>query len=445
MRTQLTCPACQTGYPAEVHQIVDANQNPELKEALLGGYLNVARCPACGSVTQISGPILFHDPGHELFMVHVPMEMGLSHQEQEQMIGQLIQRAMDSIPPEQRRGYMLQPQTVLSMQTFIEKVFETEGITPKMLARQREQSELLQMMINSDKSTTDSLILEQGDIIDETFFALLRSMKEAADNSGDESAALKLTNLQARLYRDTETGKRLEKQQRAIHDLSRDANKAGSLSPELLLKHVLANRDDESVVNGLILAGQPAFNYQFFLLLSERIEKRQKAGIDASELLALRERLLKLQQEIEDRSKEVLDRAQSTLQSILEAEDKVSAVRANMSRIDETVMYVLSANKTHAEQQGNVELVNTLQEIETIISNQMEQQAPPEIRLINSLILAQSLEEQQILLDENSDLVKPELAEVLNLLAEDAQSRGQEELKDRIELIRSLIEARIAT
>ena len=444
MRTQITCPACQTPYAAEVHQIVDVGQNPELKEALIAGYLNVAQCPACGAVTQISGPLLYHDPDHELFMVHVPVEMGLPLQEQEQLIGQMVQRAMDNLPPAERRGYMFQPETNFSMQTFMERVFATEGITPEMIARQRDQSELLQKMVDADKDTQIQLVNDNQEMIDETFFAMLRAMREAADGSSDEAVSLKLTNLQARLMRGTEVGRRLEKQQRALHEFSQDVRKVDGLTPELLLKHVLANRGDDSIIAALIVAGQPAFNYQFFLLLSERIEKRQKSGIDATELLTLRETMLNIQNEMEERSKEELEKAQQTLQSILVAEDKVAAVRSKFAQVDNTVLYLLAASIQQSEEQGDVERTIVLQEVQTIIANQMEQQAPPEIRLVNKLVRSDSFEEQQQILDEGSDLIRPELVQVMNMLVEDADSRGQDELKDKLQTVRNLIEARLA-
>ncbi len=445
MRTQITCPACQTPYAADVHQIVDVGQNPELKEALIAGYLNVAQCPACGAVTQISGPLLYHDPDHELFMVHVPVEMGLPLQEQEQLIGQMVQRAMDNLPPAERRGYMFQPETIFSMQTFMEMVFATEGITPEMIARQRDQSELLQKMVDADKDTQIQLVNDNQEMIDETFFAMLRAMREAADGSSDEAVSLKLTNLQARLMRGTEVGRRLEKQQRALHEFSQDVRKADGLTPELLLKHVLANRGDDSIIAALIVAGQPAFNYQFFLLLSERIEKRQKSGIDATELLALRETLLNIQNEMEERSKEELEKAQQTLQSIVDAQDKVAAVRSKFAQIDNTVLYLLAASIQQAEEQGDAERIIVLQEVQTIIANQMEQQAPPEIRLVNRLVRSDSFEEQQQILDEGSDLIRPELVQVMNMLVEDADSRGQDELKDKLQTVRNLIEARLVS
>jgi hypothetical protein len=65
--------------------------------------------------------------------------------------------------------------------------------------------------------------------------------------------------------------------------------------------------------------------------------------------------------------------------------------------------------------------------------------------MVNRLVRAQNLEEQQKILDENSDLIRPELVQVLNLLVEDAENRGQEGLSDRLQTINGLIESRLGS
>ena len=445
MQTQITCPVCQTIFVGEVHQIVDVGQDPELKEMFLGGYLNVVQCPSCGSVTQVGTPLLYHDPEHELFLVHVPLEMSLSHEEQQQLIGQLVRRAMDSLPPEQRRGYMLQPQTVISMQTLVEKVLEAEGITPEMIAQQRSQADLLQEFLTADKETADRLISEREDQIDAGFFALLRALMESADRAGQEDQILKLVNLQALLFRKTEYGQKLERQQQALHTFTREANQAGGLTPRLLLKHVLANRDDEAVVDSLVMAGQQVFNYEFFVLLSERIEKRQKSGINADELLALREHLLQFQQEMEQKSREIMAEAQQTLSKLLSADDKQAAIRANMGNFDDVFTLVLSATMAQAEKSGDTALLAELREIQNGIVQVIEQQAPPQIRLINQLLQAESDEEMHQLLDENTELLQPELMELVGAISAQADETDDQELKSRLGQLETVIANRLVT
>ena len=147
MQSQIICPNCQAPYVADIHQIIDIGKSPEMKQLLLSGYLNAAQCPACQAVTQVTTPLLYHDPEHELFLVYIPLELSMQKADQEKLIGQLIQQAMDQLPPEQRRGYMLQPQVVLNTQTLMERVLETEGVTREMIEHQKEQTDLLQNFI----------------------------------------------------------------------------------------------------------------------------------------------------------------------------------------------------------------------------------------------------------------------------------------------------------
>jgi len=444
MHSQITCPACKTPFTSEIHQIIDVGLQPELKEMMVSGYLNVAQCPACGSVTQVATPLLYHDPQHELFMVFIPMGMNLSHTEQQERIGQLVKRAMDRLPAEQRRGYMLQPQTIYSMQTLMEKVLETEGITPEMLARQRSQAELLQQLLTSDKAFTNQLIRDNDQLIDETFFAMLQAVIDSASGSEDEEQSLKLINLRAGLYRQTSVGKQLEKRQQAVHAMSLEAKRVG-LSQELLLKHVIANREDPEVVRALVMVGQQAFDYSFFLLLSQKIEKREKASISVEGLAKLRDDLLDLQKDLENESREALARANKTLADLIAADDKAQAVQANLGQIDDLFMLVLSANISQSKEAGNVDRWNQLREVQEAIFNEAERQAPPEIRFVNQLVRAQTIEEQISLLDENQELISSELLDLVKRIRIQAEQEENASLGERLSTIQTLIANRMVT
>jgi hypothetical protein len=427
---------------ADVHQIVDVGLEPALKEELFAGALNLAQCPNCGAVTQVATPMLYHDPAHELFMVFVPLEMGLTKSDQERLIGQLVQRAMDRLPAEQRRGYMLQPQTVLSYQSLMEKVLETEGITPEMMARQRAQSDLLRELISTDVATRDKLIAEKDEMFDGTFFGLMRSIIDAAEQGGDENLSLKLVNLQAKLYRDTAFGRRLERQQQALRAFTREARDEGGLSPKLLLKHVLANKDDELVVDSLVAAGQPAFNYDFFMLLTERIEKRQKARAGTRDLEALRERLLALQAQLNAQSQAVVDDIRSTIRVIVQAPDKAAAVRANLGRIDDLFLSVLGAELDLAERTGDQATALALGEVQALLMAEIERQAPPEIRLLNQLLRTEGEDAWGPILEQNAALLTPVFLQTVRSLVDQAREAGQEPLADRVERLAGVLEAR---
>ena len=443
MQTQLTCPNCGTPYMADIYQVIDAARQPQLKEMLLSGQLNYAVCPSCGAGGRVATPLLYHDPSHELFMVHVPQEMNLDQVRREEMIGRMVKQVMDQTPAEQRRGYMLQPQTILTMQSFMEKVLETEGITPEMLARQQKQVELLQTLSTASPDVVDYLLKERGGEIDDTFFAILRSQIEAVSQSGNPNQVVPLLNLQAKLMTSTAAGRELEKRQVALHAFSRDVQKNEGLTPEILLKHLIANQDDEGLVNLIAINGQQAMTYDFFTLLTDKIETLEKAKKtdEAKKLTNMRDRLLEIQSEMRAASEEVLKNAQQTLDAILASDDMETALLQNANRIDDAFMHVLSARLAHAEQTGNKDRVAALQRIEAFIVSLAQTDMPPELGLLNDLVSAATADERAAIMDANSDMMSDDLLDLVEALRGQAESANQMDLAQRLTQIGLELEA----
>lgn len=445
MQTQITCPNCGTPYVADIYQVVDVGRQPQLKELLLSGQLNVAVCPNCGAGGRVATPLLYHDPAHDLFMVHVPQEMNLDQRRREELIGRLVQQVVNQTPMERRRGYMLQPQTMLTMQSFMEKVWGTEGVTPEMLARQQRQVELLRTLATASPDVQEYLIKERNREIDETLFAILRAQIEATSQMGDPNQVVDLLNLQAKLMTQTDVGRRLEKQQIALHALNRDAQKAGGLSPAILLKHIIANVEDEARLNAVALTGRGALNYEFFSLLTAEIDKREKAKdtAGAARLSRARDQLLAMQKEMQEATQQVLQEAQATLDDIMAAADTEEGVAANMGRIDDAFMHVLEARMIHAEQSGRRDEVEKLRHIQEMIIAQIQGDTPPEVQLLTQLVSAGSKEERDQLMAAVPDLVSPQLVEIVEMLLDQATTQGQADLAARLGEVRSELDAKL--
>jgi hypothetical protein len=354
---------------------------------------------------------------------------------------------MDRTPAEQRRGYMLQPQTIINYQTFLEKVLETEGITPEMIARQRKQAELINTLAQADREVTQILLDERKGEIDETFFGLLQSAMQAAEQQGDNERLVRLTNLQARLYTETEIGRRLEKRQLALRRFEQDLRREKQLTPQLLLKHILSNADDDALVQSLAMAGQSALDYTFFMLLTEEIENvaRQKDKAKSQQLTRVRRMLLDIQRALDEANKQLLNQANMTLDKLLAVEDQRAAIREYAEELDETLMYVLAARIEQAEQQGRDLEAARLNRLYQLIMEDVEEGIPPEIKLINELLVAGSEAEQRRLLDENRQLVSPQLAQMLNAVSQRLGNDTPPEVRERLQMARSMIEVRLAT
>lgn len=439
MQTPVTCPRCQTPFAAEVFQLIDIGQAPEMKTLVLSGQLNVANCPSCGLTFPVLTPLVYHDPEHEIFMIHVPMELNMPTQQREQMIGRFVQQVMNSLPPEKRKAYLFTPEEILTMQTFQEKILATEGITPDMIARQRKQSELIQKLTTAERDVAAVLLDDNKALIDETFFAILSQAIEAVSQS-DNKAAIRLINTQAKLMQTTPVGRQLEKRQTALRAFQKEAQQEG-LTTALFLKHLLANQDDATIVDNLIMLGQQALNYELFAKLSEEIERKEKLGgaTASASLVALREKLLEVFEELQRQSQEMLAQAGATLQALLEADDMVAAVREHMEEIDDAFMYVLSMNVQQLEQGGREQEAQLLRHVHSVIINEMESQAPPEVRFLNQLIRTQDEAGIRVLLQDNAPLVNDQLLQLLQAVAQDAEGAGQQPLVDHINVIVRLV------
>jgi hypothetical protein len=108
--TQIKCPNCQSPIQASIEQLIDVGQDPSAKARLLSGNLNRTLCPVCGFEGQLASPLVYHDPEHELLLTYIPVELGIAKNEQERILGQLINLVMGRLQPEQRKAYLLQPQ-----------------------------------------------------------------------------------------------------------------------------------------------------------------------------------------------------------------------------------------------------------------------------------------------------------------------------------------------
>lgn len=442
MQTQVTCPQCGTPYTAEIHQVVDSKHTPSLKRALLDGQLNVAVCPNCGTGGQLSTILLFHDSDHEMFMVHVPPQLNLNEAQREQMIGQLSRQVMDSLPQEERRAYMFQPEVMLNFQTFMERVLETEGVTKEMIERQKKQSELLQKLIPADADVADHFIKENMNLIDEDFFAMLQMFTDTAAQMQNNDQMVKLTNLRARLMTQTAVGRELEKRQIALHKFNRAAKAQGGLTPSLLLEHIVLNLDDDGTVGSLVAAGQQVVDYEFFSELTAVIENEADSA-KADKLTSLRDDLLEMQEAMRQQSQQVVERAMQTLQIIMDAPDKQMAMMEHAEEIDEAFMYVLSARLEDAQQTGDAESWKKLAQVQNVLMQQMEQQMPPEIRFLNQLVRAETADEQAALLANNEHMVNDDMLELLDRVIDQSEERGQDETVARLETVKELIAARL--
>ena len=68
---RIRCPACKREQEAALVQSINTRQQPELRERLLSGDLNVLACE-CGARTPLSATLLYHDPDRDYYCQACP-------------------------------------------------------------------------------------------------------------------------------------------------------------------------------------------------------------------------------------------------------------------------------------------------------------------------------------------------------------------------------------
>ncbi len=397
--TQIQCPNCKSPIQARVRQLIDVGQNPQLKSQLLSGSLNRAHCPVCNFDGAIATPLVYHDPEHELLLTYIPVEVSMPKDEQEKIIGQLINRVMDQLPAEQRKAYLLQPQSVLTLQGLVERVLETEGITKEDIEAQQAKMRLFEELLRLPEDQLEAFVKDHDDEIDSSFIQL---MSLTLQSTPDPKAQQAVNQRLSKILEFSTLGQKLMQQEQELKlatESLQELSKEG-LTRESLLELFIKAPSNERVI-ALTNLTRPALDYSFFQSLSEEIERVD--GTEKDRLIKLREQVLEITQEIDKIQEARATQSASLLKTLIDAEDLDQALKAAIPYIDELFLGTLEANLQAAREGKETEILPRLEEIQDRIEALIEQSLPPSIKLTQELLEIDDELEARTLLESRAD------------------------------------------
>lgn len=427
--TQITCPNCHQPFSAVLEQVIDVGRDPQAKARLLSGRMNVVTCPHCSFQSALSMPLAYHDPAKSLFIIHIPMELGLPQKEQDRVVGNLTNAIMNGLPQEQRKGYLFTPKMALTMQGLNEMVLEADGVTKEMIEEQRAKMRLLETFMQVDPDELPALAQEHDDKLDNEFFAMLTATAEAAIANGRRDVAEQMLALRERLLELSTTGQTLLQKaamQEAIMQEVADAlNALGDQATQTdfvdLTLRLAADNDDEKL-QVLVGLARPVMDYTFFKTLTDLIE--QSSGDEQAHLAAVRDRLLQLTSLVDQQNEAAVKQATDTLRAIANSTDLEAAIRSRLELLDDTFLAVLSANIRNAEQKQDLVTAARLRAIFDKVAEILQENAPPAIRFINELMQEQDFDEARRKLSERVGEFGAELVQWMDMLGQDLAARG---------------------
>jgi hypothetical protein len=444
-KVPVKCPSCKQPFVAQIYHVVDAATDPGLKYQLLSGKLNTAACPSCGMAGMLGMPFAYHDPDKEILFVFVPTEAGLNANDQQKLIGSLSQDVLNSLAPEKRKAYLLQPQTFFRLPTMIDAILLKDGITPEILERQKKRSAVINEMLQTldDEPRFQSVVEAHRDELDYEFYAMLTGTAEAAAEGGDDAFANRILTLRARLLGQ---GAPAEATAPEGSEEVEDESAEDDVTPAELLERLLNAKDDQEF-EALVVVGRPLIDYAFYLDIANRADAAQAAGQtdEAGRLIALRDRLLQLTAELDAEAEQAIKESTELLRQLITAEDPASVMEAHAEDLDDLFFYVLSSNihQLQKEQAGpNDPRLARLNYIANLAAAAVEKRMPPRLRLINQLLRAPDDAARLGILDGASALVTPELlGDVDALIGQFTDER--QDVARRLTDLKGLLQARL--
>lgn len=404
------CPRCQSGYSAEVTTIVDAADDAA-RTALLGGSVNVLSCPACGHASRVATPMLYLDREAELAFVLVPDALGLNLEDQEQRIGQLTNRAVNALPSDERRMYMLQPRAFVSESSFFEAVLEANGVSPTEVERIQDTARLIEALLGAEDADELSRRLEAaGRAPDQELVALTHALARDATAQGD---TVRATGLEA------------------LRDMLATILGPTSVSLDELLVRLREARDAGQLPEAAA-ALAPVLDYTFYTQLTERIDSAQ-TDEERDELTSLRTELVAASDAAELRARAEFERGLDSVRAVLGTADQRQALKIRLPALDSAFFQALQATLQEASQRGDEATAREATQLLDLAIELVESAMPPLNRLVNQLARAGDGQERTELLNAHADLVSDELETALRSAAFQMRTGGAAAQADALE------------
>ncbi len=433
-KTTISCPQCKQPVVAEITRLFDVSQDPQAKQILLSGAYNLIQCPNCGYQGPAPTPVVYHDPEKELLLTFFPPELNMPVNQQEQMIGPLIKKVMESLPMEERKAYLFKPETMLTRQRLVERILEEDGITPEMLKAQQDRLNLLQRLASVSPEARPELIKQEEKLVDEELLMILQRLIQSAAAAGEKESTQVLVSLQQQILENTEFGREVlqqaQEQQAAMKALE-EASKQG-LTRQSLLDLIVDAVDSEVRLATLVSMARGGLDYGFFQLLSDRIQ--QASGSQQAKLTELREKLLEMTHEIDEAIREQEELAGQVLDEILENEDIEEVTMQVLPSINEIFLEVLRNRILKARKEEDESELEKLQKV----ANTIQKISAPgaNIELIEALVQAEGEEAINAVLAENSDEVNDEFMQfLLNLVNQTQQQEDREATAEKLQQV----------
>ena len=118
------CSHCQYPNKVEVWSIINVKEDPELRDILIGGELNMCECVSCKTIYHVENFLIYHDPDSELLAFVYPVKF---KEEKEKCLAQMkldFETLQEKTEPEKRLTY--EPMVLFGLDALLNVVLADE-------------------------------------------------------------------------------------------------------------------------------------------------------------------------------------------------------------------------------------------------------------------------------------------------------------------------------
>lgn len=433
-KTSVACPNCRQFITVDLTRLFDTNTNPDAKQMLLSGQANYFQCPICKAQGIYPSPVVYHDYEKELLLTYYPPELGAPLDEQERIIGPLIKKVMDDLPQEKRKGYLFKPQSMLTQQRLFETILEADGITSEMLKAQQEKLALIQTMARTKPENLAEVIDQNDAKIDGELLVLLSRLAQASAAGGDAEGAQLLANLQKALLEHSTYGRKAASEAKETRDAIQalqDLSKNG-ITRENLLDLIIQSADSEVKVTALASMARNGIDYEFFQLLTQKIENTHAE--EKRKLETLREQLLTINAEVDAALKAQAQEAKQLLDELIAAKNIENATQKALPRINAAFGELLNAEAQAAKAAADDTKLEKLLKIVQVV--QAASATGAYMELIEALLGAKDAGARKAIFEQAGEAISSEFLQMLGSLTQQVeQSQQDPELLSKLQEI----------
>ena len=443
-KIQTRCPNCQQPLVAEIQQVIDGGRNPQHKELILSGGLNIAQCQVCGFQGQLPVPTVYHDAEKEILYTFSPPDVSKTMEEKEGALAPLLKKIIDNLEPKERKGYLFQPKAMLTMNNLIKNILLEDGITEEMIERQQEKVKLLDDLFVQDGEALTETIKSNNERIDREFFALFAEIAQRIIANQDEKAIAKIQTIQEVLMAETDIGKEILTETNEIKAASKSLEALGkNLTRSSLLELIISAPTSERV-RALTSLVRPAMDYEFFQMFTDKIEISEDEVRSA--LIEKRNQMLKLTQEIDQQVQERMNAAKEIINTIIDGESLEESLIKNIDQVDQLFVQTLSSELEVAIKEN---LTERKDKLENLLHKIQELTTPPELKMVDHMLSAADDEgELKKLLEEIKDQISPQLIDYMTSIITNfeeqinaAEGDSKEEMADTLKRLKTVYNA----